>query len=246
MTARTYLPSAPQDLVIAHRERKIGKGYRQLELLVTLPDMERAWKQLSKRAKPGDTAYGMRLFSEIVTILQHLSRRTVRLRRADERSTLLAFAKQAQDLASLIEHGPFRKQGENGPFNKQVYEYFPAEVMEINGLPDWRTQTGITRSAWAYDVLPAWPSLPEVLRELAVQVEKQANDAMNRPRLVERQRDSEDYRQRYFVRALTAYFVKEYGSPLYGTTAYIASAVLDTVLTKEEVEKLTRGPTKPP
>lgn len=232
MTARPYLPSAPEDLVIAHRERQIGKGYRQLELLVTHPDMERAWQELSKRTKPDDKSYGMRLFTEIVAILHWARPTTLRLRRAEERSKLLAIAKQAEALAKAIE---------SGPFDMQAYELFPADVMKINGIADWSTRGGLSRAALAHDLLPTWASFPEMLRELAARAQIQAHEAMSRPRVVDRQVDTEAYRQLYFVRVLMGFMAKEFGSPLYGTVARIASAVLESGFTKEDVEKMTKG-----
>lgn len=234
MTARAYLPSAPEDLVIAHRERQIAKGYRQLELLVTHPEMERAWQELSKRAKPNDKLYGMRLFSEIITILHTVRPTTVRLRRSEEKSKLLTIAKQAGELADSIQ---------NGPFDKQAYEYFPSDVMEINDIADWSAQDSLSRAALAHDLLRAWASFPEMLRELAAQAEKRANEAMSGPRIVDRQMGNGSFRQLYLVRALTKYITKEFGSPLYGTAARIASTVLEAGLTKEDVEKMTRGST---
>ncbi|NEX60627.1 hypothetical protein [Noviherbaspirillum galbum] len=232
MATHPYLPSAPADLVTAHRERQIAKGYPQLELLVTHPDMQLAWQELSKRAKPEDTAYGMRLFGEIVAILHRLRPTMVTLRRSEEKSKLMGIATQAGALAKAIE---------NGPFDKQAYEYFPVDIMEINGIADWRMQDSLSRAALAYDLLRVWASFPEMLRELAAQAEKQAHEAMSRPRVVDRQLGSESYRQLYFVRALTQYMTKDFGSPLYGTVARIASSILGIGLTKEDVEKMTRG-----
>jgi hypothetical protein len=224
-----YVVSAPETLVNAHKNREIAKGVKYLELLLTHREMELAWTELSKHTEKEDHA--TRLFSEIVLIL-HTLRRHIVLRRTEEKKKYLATAEQAEKLASSIE---------NGPLDKLAFEYFPTEVMHINGIDGWETENSLERSAHAHELLQTWPSFVEMLLEMASQAKKLASEAMTKHRIVERRRGEDEYRQLYFVRALTEYVVKEYGSPLYGTVAHISNAILKTGFSKEEVGKMVKG-----
>lgn len=231
MTA--YVRTAPQDLIALHQNKQVGKSYRYLTFLLTDPEMEQAWAELEKHRRRDDHA--CRLFSEIVNILHAIRRHAVVRRRTDERDHYQRVADHAANLAAAVM---------NGPLDRLAYEYFYEEDMHINGVNEWDALDPLERVGFAHALLPRWTSLVELLGQLEKKARRLAEEAMRNPRLVDRQLSAEDYRQLYFVRALARYMTVEYGSPLYGTVAHIANAVLDTTFTKAEIAKKVGGPSK--
>lgn len=226
----SYVRSAPKTLIEQHRDRRIGKGYNYLTLLLTHSEMEEAWAELDKHKKRKDHAN--RLFSEIIGLLQATRPGRVVLRRTEERERFTRIAEQAAQLAAAIT---------NGPLDKLVYEYFSAEDMHINGIEGWEAFNSLERAAHAHSLLRQWPSLVELLGDLDKHARRLGDDAISKTRLVDRQLSAEDYQQLYFIRGLARYIAGEYGSPLYGTVAHITNAVLGTGFSKKEVAKKVRG-----
>jgi hypothetical protein len=229
MAASPICKSAPPDLVDLYTRKQVAKGAKVLKLLLTHADMELAWRELARHASNKDHA--TRLFSELVFIL-HTLRRHVILRRSEERDEYLAIAEQAERLASSIE---------NGPLDKLAFENFPGEVMHINGIAEWEKQNGLERSTHAHELLRAWPSVTDMLRELANQANALANEAMTKPRVVERRRgavDPDADRNLHFVRELARYIKREYGSSLYDVVAHMSNAILGTGFSKREIKRM--------
>jgi hypothetical protein len=229
----SYVRSAPETLTELHRTKQIGKGYKYLTLLLTHPEMQQAWAELAKHKKREDHA--TRLLSEILSLLQAVRPGRVVLRRADEAARYTRIAEQAEALAAAIT---------NGPLDKLSYEYFSAQDMSINGIENWDACNSLERAAQAHRLLPIWPSLVEQIAELGKQARCLGDEALSKPRLVDRQLSAEDYRQLYFVRGLARYITGEYGAPLYGTVAHITNAVLGAGFSKKEVAKKAGGPAK--
>jgi hypothetical protein len=234
MADSTILKSAPKDLVQLYEGRIVGKGFKYLKLLLTHLEMEPAWQELARHTNKDD--HGERLFREIVYIL-HKIHREIFLRRSEEKEKFLATAKQAEKLSDDIE---------NGPLDKLAFEYFPAEVMHINGISEWDMRDSMTRSNNAHSLLCHWPSFIEMLGEMASNARKRAEESMTRHRIIEKRVETYKYRELYFIRALAEFTRCEYGSPLYGTVAHITNAVLGTTLSKEDIAKkvLERNSTK--
>ncbi len=222
-----YVKSSPQSLIDCYEKKTIIKGRDFLERLITHPKMERAWCELSKRNKNNNHAE--KLLQEII-FQEQKSREPVVLRRSDEKKKYFKIAEHAKQLAKAIAEGPL---------DKPLFQYFSAETMDTNGIANWDNKDKMERNNLPYDLLREWPPLIEILKSLETQAIKLSDEAMNQPRIVERQKA--DYRQLYFVRALAEYVNAEYGSPLYGTVARISSAVLEVDLTKEAVATMAKG-----
>lgn len=115
----------------------------------------------------------------------------------------------------------------------RVFEFFPGEVMGINGIVGWGNQDSLLRSENAHRLLREWPSLSEVLQQVATTADDCAAKAMKRRALVVRKtRASQEIA---FVRALAIYFTSQFDRPLYGTIAAIATVALGRPIEKASV-----------
>jgi hypothetical protein len=221
-----FVKSAPRALIQWYETNSFRQESDFLDRLITHPEMDLAWRELSKRNS--NENHATRLFMEIVYIERES--RSVGQRRSEEQEKFLSIAKHARWLAAAIA---------NGPLDMLVFNFYSAETMNTNGIANWENKCKMERNLLPYNLLREWPPLVKILKSLEKQAIKLGGEAMKQPRIVDRQK--ENYRQLHFVRALTEYVKFEYGSPLYGTVARISNTVLGTVLTKEKIEKMVRG-----
>jgi hypothetical protein len=251
----SYVKSAPKALIDLYESKSVLKGHALLERLITHVAMESAWGALEKHAKrPAQDAkpfrdtpvaikwawdaleehakhpgHDTRLFREIVVIAQ-ASRKPSAKSRLEEKETYRRIAEQTQQLANAIT---------NGPLDKLVYEFFSAETMDTNGITGWENLNGMARGARAHTQLLEWPPLVDILDKLRIQAENLADEAMSKPRTVDRiPRRPDDFRKLYFVRELSMYITSEYGRPLHSAVANITNAILDTCLIDADVAKI--------
>ena len=227
-----YVNSAPRTLIKWYKKRRVLKGRDLLERLITRNDMEKVWLTLDEHAKWPD--HGARLFREIVFIEQKCRSQPARLR-TEERDDFIRIAEQLRMLLTSIS---------NGPLDKLVYNFFPDDAMEINGVAGWDDLDDMARVRSAHAIVAQWPPFIDILETAAGHAVRLADEAMSKPRLVERvPKQYEQYRRLYFVRALDQFIVSEYGRTLHAAVANITNAILDSSLIREDVAKIV-NPTK--
>ncbi|WP_124486882.1 MULTISPECIES: hypothetical protein [unclassified Burkholderia] len=248
-----YVKSAPKALINLYERTSALKGRALLERLITHSGMESAWGTLETQAKqPGrDTkpyravvirpawdARGVRekqpghatkLFREIV-VIEQVSRKPPGKSRLEEKETYRRIAELTQRLVSAIA---------NGPLDKLVYEFFSAEAMDTNGITGWEDLNEVERAECAHTQLLEWPPVVDILDKLRIQAANLAEEAMSKPRIVDRvPRRPEDFRKLHFVRELSTFIASEYGRPLHSAVANITNAILDTCLIDADVAKI--------
>jgi len=221
-----YLQSAPEPLVKLHREKKINNGRDILERLLTDPAMNNTWRALGRKIT--DRKGWEALFKEIVFISRQAKRR-LPSRRAT-RDSFSDIAIQARKLAKSIV---------GGRLDRLAYELFSADTMAVIGAPDWSDRDAMQRSAFAHSLVPVWPSFSDLLRELEAQAGQLAERAMTERRLVERNKHKPE--ALYFARALTAYCIDEFASPLCRPVTDIATVGLGYDVTEDFVKKAAKG-----
>ena len=105
--------------------------------------------------------------------------------------------------------------------------------MALLGAANWEDLDALQRSDVANSLLAHWPATSEILHQLEWQAEARAHNAMQAPRLLER--STRDAAAIIFVRKLSAYFQRRFGSPLYGSVAAIAQSCLEKPVSKSFV-----------
>jgi len=218
----TYLKSAPTTLVALHSDRQNFPGRKILGCLLSDIRMQRAWTELGKRVE--EKAEWERLWKEICYILKQA--RKGQTLRSEEKKPLLDIANKANSLSQSIREGPL---------DLRSYELFSDEVMNILGVTNWEHKDSLRRSVIAHELLKEWPTVPEMLAELASRAQHLSEDAMTKDRVVERR--TLDYENLYFVRALVAYLERTYQAKLCGTVARITNVVLESEINSKFVEK---------
>jgi len=222
-----YVTSAPPMLIKWYEKRRVLKGRDLLERLITRNDMEKVWIALAKYANRPN--HGTRLFCEIVYIEQKCRSQPAKLR-TEERDDLSRIAEQLRMLSTAIS---------NGPLDKLIYNFFPTDAMEINGVAGWDDLDDMARIRSAHAIHAQWPSLIDILETASNHAARLADEAMSKPRLVDRvPKQYEQYRRLYFVRALDEFIVWEYGRTLHAVVANITNAILDSSLIQAEVAKI--------
>jgi hypothetical protein len=53
-----------------------------------------------------------------------------------------------------------------------AYEFLPEQVATILGAKSWVTMNSKQRSDWAYSLLPEWPTMVDLLKNLALKAKK--------------------------------------------------------------------------
>jgi hypothetical protein len=183
------LKNAPPVLIKLYQTRSkytgqfvLGIRRSLLGKLISDRKMKRPWNTIAKLLR-ADEDY-IKLFKAIIEAMR-LSRRgipslTARRERYERVETY------ARQLVQLIEvpNRPFHdSSGYRGELDLQAYEFLPQDVANILGAPSWETMNTDQRSQWAYSLLREWPTLVDLLNELAVKaVEKAKEDVPNRRR----------------------------------------------------------------
>ncbi len=222
-----FLKSAPRDLVYLHSN--IHKGKNILGRLLTDPQMERSWLLIEKRYFGAPDFY-KNLWSEIHYIF--LKSHTPEPPRAKVRQRFLRIARNAKELAEAIN---------DGPLDRVTYEFFPGDVAQfafLNGniakanqrrgarrnidkailaaKRNWSEFGPEERDTIAHWAIESWPSMTDLLSEVARCAEMVAEAARTNKRIVER--DTQDRQVNYFVRHLAKYFRKHLQGPMEGNS----------------------------
>ncbi len=171
-----YLPNAPRALVKLHAEHKIVRGRSLLEELLCNRNMKRAWNIIQKSVQ-SDKDYE-KLWLRIISAM--LRARPGIVSSTGRREKYNDIAKAAKRLSRMIaepQHVPTSGTAlpYTGDLDFQAYELLPEDVANILGAPKWTTMTSDERSDWAYALLDAWPTMVELLDQLAIRAEQLGN-----------------------------------------------------------------------
>ncbi len=123
---------------------------------------------------------------------------------------------------------------DEGPLDLRSYEIFPDDVMGILGISGWSSRDPLEKSDLAHTLLTEWPTIKELIIELANKAGK-LEEGLRASKQVRRRGNNE--RERYFATHISDYFKHAVGSPLYGTVANITNATFGSSIQKEQVEK---------
>ena len=178
-----YLVNAPEALIQLYEKGPRIDNHRSsrlpdtpqslLKKLLCDKRMERAWNIIQKSVKK-DEDY-IALWKAMVEAMR-IARRGIVLQ-TDRESKYEDIAKRAEKLAKLIAE-PQRSLPTGttlpytGDLDLQAYELLPQDVASILGAKSYAKMDSIQRSDWAYSLLPEWPTMVELLKELAVRARK--------------------------------------------------------------------------
>lgn len=156
-------------------------------------------------------------------------------------SEQLATPREVQDVRKASR----RKVGIHHPavsrsLDRLAFEFFPhSDAIQAFQSPQWPTLRSSERSHLARTFLRPWPSMSNLLRELAMRALHESHTIRNTPRLVDRTR--QDSHVSVFIRHLyRAFFQPLLDGQMAGTLAHIASLVLQEDVTRETVVKILR------
>ncbi len=239
---------------ILARWRRRGISPREKSLLTCLlsdPRMESAWKEIDKRLSANLRINSSKKFSKNkdpfgITRQQALDVRYFQLwrqigwalrqsagkeaSRKEERVRFQGIAVDAQRLASRIS---------DGPLDRLAYEYFHTDLaIVLFRKQEWSNLPSDQKAKLANRRIDPWPSMTDLLMELAEQAQKCAEGALTRTRIVDR--DTQDRQSNYFIRHMTGYFRENFGGPMHGVVAAISSVVLTTPIDEETVKRALR------
>ncbi len=89
-----------------------------------------------------------------------------------------------------------------GELDWLAYEFFPTDVTSKLGAPSWATMKSDERCDWAHSFLPEWPTMVELLDQLAIRATQLES---NRASVAKRDRGNAYWV--IFVRKLYEYFI---------------------------------------
>jgi hypothetical protein len=216
------LKSAPDRLIRAYQNREIRNGRTILGRLLSDTRMRTVWPQLAKYVK--DDQQWLQVWRAIINA-KSMSNKVSKLRktRGDERDGYAELADKFKALAKKVE---------GGPLDVLAYELLPQDVLAALHVPNFHEMDVLQRSDVANQLLPCWPTAPELLRGLEALAVKLSNEAMTKPRTDER--SSGDVTARTFVKHLGGDFHSMFGKKMLGTLAKIATVTLSR---KEELSR---------
>lgn len=216
----SFIGNPPECLIRAYKNHEIGVGHTILGRLLSDARILGVWKELGKRAH--SDADWMRIWREIA-YAKHLSNKAKQSskRRQDISDDFKSLANKFGGLAKTVE---------GGPLDVLAFELFPDDV-----LGALHTDISAFRND-AHDILCAWPSASELLRELETNALKHADAAMKIRRANERQKGNPE--ARIFAVHLAVSFQSMFGKWMYGTVGAITTVALnlDIDLTKSNVQ----------
>jgi hypothetical protein len=148
---------------------------RLLEELLCHSRMKRAWNILRKSVRSEDDY--KKLFRAIIESMG-IARRGI-VSQTDRKEKYEDIAKRAEKLAQLItelKYMPGTGLPYTGDLDLQAYELLPEDVASILGAQSWATMKSDERSDWAYSILRAWPTMVELLEQLAIRARRQGSE----------------------------------------------------------------------
>ena len=175
-----YLDNAPPLLIALHKERTRGEtkpgrslgnksltASKVLEILLSDQAMTKAWRVLSKSLVNKED---YEKFYDSTVEAMRLARRDI-ADQTERRKHYRTIAEIAEKLSELIvepDRTPAPYTAYRGELDLRIYELFPEDVAHILGAQSWSTMKSEERTSWARSLLHAWPTIVEVLKQLAV------------------------------------------------------------------------------
>jgi len=135
------------------------------------------------------------------------------------------------------------KASTSSPFDLLAYEFFPVDrAIRVFEKPNWEQIGPSERCDVARELIGCgWPSMTDLLKELARQAAKEAKKTSSTRRIVDRKR--ENGMLNFFVRQLyTGFFDRFLHGPMMGTVAHIATVVFREDITKELIRQALPRP----
>jgi hypothetical protein len=256
----SYLYNAPSTLIKVHQNPNHSRYKEILGHLLTNSTMERAWQEIGKRLldvpqterclnsnRRSGASHHEKLWSEIKYALVRSG--TMRLlskldnpekeeshdpflRRSQIRDAFLRLGENAEHLANSIS---------NGPLDVLAYELFPDNMAQELFKEDMWSKLGTDeryKTAHRQIASTMWPSIIDLLDEIALRVKGHAAEAFTAKRIVDH--DTLDREFNYFIRYLGSYFRRHLNGPMYGTVARLASVVFRKPISEEKVKQALR------
>ena len=140
-----------------------GKAKEMLSALLTDKRMASVWKRLGRRIKTSSD--WLRFWQEIKNALAAASPKKKLKRASEEAEDWKRIAILAEEVAKIIRIEPGHA-GYKGFLDLECHHFFPAEVMRINGIPNWDTLSPSDQLDAASDLMPCWATMSELLENL--------------------------------------------------------------------------------
>jgi hypothetical protein len=228
-----YLKNAPAYLKQMHERGGGGQARKLLGLLLTRNEMDTVWIRLSRKINAEQQ--WRRLWDEIIEAIKLANPKRKPKRVEDEIADLEWIAAKSVELAKVIRVEP-RSVGYKGFFDYPCYQFCPDDVMEINGVPQWSSVPPSERYITASKVMREWPTMAELLDELARVALRQAGEVKHK-RIVKK--DKERWSETMFSRALYSHLA-QYGwekqDCIFANIATIANLTIKMKLLKTNEE----------
>jgi len=236
MAKTTPLSNAPSALIELYlkinakilRTQVNGKVIERDLLWELLCDsqMECAWGQLAKRRLT--SANYRRLWSEITSALS--KSRQPEPSRVSKQRHFVSIATAARSLSNMLSEGPL---------DRLIYEYYPPQMAEVAlATSNWASMAMDERCALAHKKLDWWPSIPQLLEEVARHAEELSKQALIEERLAHN--ETADRQVNYFLQYLARHLRSHFGAPMKRVLADIASVVFQKPITPELVKAALR------
>lgn len=170
-----YLVNAPTYLRYMHEGGKEGQAKKLLGLLLSDYRMALVWTRLGRKVKT-DIEW-LRLWQEIKNAIADANPKRKPKRVEDEAADLRWIATRAAELAKVIRIERRGARDYKGFFDFRCYQFFPDEVMKINGIPGWSSlESNLEQHARASKIMVEWPSMSELLDGLAARARERAGE----------------------------------------------------------------------
>jgi len=214
MSPLDYLHNAPRALIQLYEKGPLIDDHRPPHLpdtqqslikkLLCDKRMERVWNVIQKSVR-SDEDYTF-LWGAIVEAMR-LARRGM-VPQAVSREKYEAIARRAEKLAKLITDPPYpppsgKPPPYSGDLDLKAYELLPNNVAKNLGAQSWATMTSEQRRVWAYSFLRGWPTMVELLDQLAIRARQCGSKKVS---VV--QRDRANIKAAIFSRELYNYFLR--------------------------------------
>lgn len=167
-----YLSSAPQFLIERHQNNSGFPGRPILGRLLQDSRMAKPWDVLKKSLTTDEHWEGF--WQDIAHALLRVKKLGQQISK-DPRNrsrTKAAYGRIAESTSKL---GASLK---DGPLDIPAYRLFPADVMGILGAENWAILQPLEQTQVALRLLKTWPTVSEILDELAEQAKHLATDAL--------------------------------------------------------------------
>lgn len=204
--------NAPEFLIEQYDQKKYGVGRRLLHTLLTSQYMAEVWKELSKTIR---TDKGWNEVFQLVCLAKLRSKKLKRnVTRSEEQRKYLRYSKKLRELSEKIE---------GTELDVLAYEILSDDLLRIYGLDNFHEYDSIEKATLAAKVLPDWPTVHELLENMAVKAEYCSKVA------IEKNRASIStnpfLKEREFIFSLGNSFKELFGEYKYSTVANITNAV---------------------